>query len=767
MYRKASKTIWILFFSGLVFTAIYITSIYFNWFDLYGGMPPLKQLENPKNELASQLYSEDGVLLGKYFHENRTPVEYSNLSPNLTNALLATEDVRFYEHSGIDMTGTIAIVWYLIKGDDRGSSTVSQQLAKNLFRTRDGYKGKLTGLPNRVSTKFKEWMLAIQIERSYTKNEIMTMYLNTVNFGRNTFGIKVASEVYFGTTPDSLNVQEAAVLVGLLKAPTKYNPINNPKPEEALRRRNTVLNQMEKYGYLTEVECDSIKELEIDISKYAVEDHNEGLATYFRIVVSNYLNKWCEARGLDLYSDGLKVYTTINAKMQAHAENAMEKHMKEQQAKFSKEIKNKMPWRDKWGREMKDMLDRSIKKTEHHRVLKLKYGNNFEAIKKEMSKSHKMTVFDWNSEGYSKDTTMTSIDSLIYYKKFLHSGMMSMNPHNGHIKTWVGGLNHRFFKYDHVNINSRRQPGSTFKPVVYATAIDKAAQEPCGSVQDIPITFQNPSDPSKPWTPKNSDGYSLETYTIRQALARSINTAAAAMIYRLSGGDNTGVIGAEKVVKTARNLGIKAKLDAVPAIALGSNDVSIYELVGAYSAFVNNGVWTEPIFITKIEDKNGKVLHEFVPQKKEAMREETAYKMVYMLMGGLRESGGTSLGLGRYDFIKDNDIGGKTGTTSNNSDAWYMGISKDLVTGVWSGGDDRSIHFRSTRNGQGARQAMPAYAYFMESIYKDNEIGMEKGRFPRPQSIKSNEFDCELRNPDFGSNNDSSLIYTESGDDMN
>ena len=769
MYQKLSKALWICFIAGLGLFSVYITSIYYNWGDLYGGMPDLRDLENPKNEVASELYSADGVLLGKYYRENRTPVAFEDLAPNLLSALKATEDIRFEEHSGIDFKGTLAVVGSILTLDPRGASTISQQLAKNLFdtRTREGnLQGKLSGILARVSNKFKEWILAIRIERAYTKDEIITMYLNTVDFGSNAYGIKAAAKTFFNKTPAELDVQESAVLVGLLKAPTRYSPKINP--ERSLTRRNTVLNQMEKYGFLTEVQCDSLKGLEIDMSGYQVENHNEGLATYFRTEVAKYLRNWCKERPeeLDLYEDGLKIYTTIDSRMQKYAEEALIQHMKAQQAKFDKQWKGKKPWRDEHGREMKGFLDAAIQRTEHYRELK-KGGMKPANIMKELNKKRKMKVFTWENPQMEKDTLFSPMDSLNYYKRFLQAGMMSINPYNGHIKAWVGGIDHKYFKYDHVKKTSRRQPGSTFKPFVYALAIDEKKFHPCTTVEDVPVTFTNPADLTKPWTPKNSDGYSYKKMTLRQAMARSINSIAAKMIEELSGGSDTGLEGAEKVANLLNHkLGVEAELAAVPSICLGSSDVSVYEMVGAYGAFVNSGVWTEPIYVTRIEDKNGKVIQDFRAKTIEAMSPETAYNMVYMLRGGMEERGGTSLGLNRYKFVKPDkegyrlEVGGKTGTTSNNSDAWYMGVTPHLVTGVWSGGDDRSIHFRYTRDGQGARQAMPAYALFMDKVYADKELGLENIKFTKPKNIDKNYFNCSQFNGGINSNDSLNNIMT-------
>lgn len=749
MYQKLIRILWISFFSSVIFFGLYITSIYYNWNDWYGDMPDLRQLENPKNELASELYSADGVLLGKYFRENRTPVTYQDLSPALIHTLKATEDIRFEEHSGIDFKGTLAVVGSILKMDPRGASTVTQQLAKNLFGTRrdEELLGSLSNIPvfGMVSNKFKEWILAIRLERTYTKQEIMTMYLNTVNFSNNAYGINVAARTFFAKYPHELDYSESAVLVGQLKAPTTYSPTLNPK--NALRRRNVILNQLAKYGYINQTKSDTLKNRPIDLSNYKVENHNSGTATYFRKVASNFLRTWCKDNGLDLYSDGLKIYTTVNYQMQQYAEDAVKEHMKQVQDLFFERWKGREPWRDEKGRIIKDFLENSIKRTDRYRALKKMYGNDKDKINQVLNEPRKMRVFDWNATNYERDTVLSPMDSLAYYKHFLHAGMMAMNPQTGHIKAWVGGINHKYFKYDHVQ-QGRRQPGSTFKPFTYAMAME-SGKHPCDIEEDSPITFKNPraQDGQQVWTPSNSDGYSFKKITLRQAMARSINTIAAKMIGFLSGNDNSGETGARKVSSfLTERLGIKGPIAAVPSICLGSSDVSVYEMVGAYSSFVNQGVWIKPIFITRIEDKNGKVLHEFVPKKIQALNENVAYTMVHMLKGGLQEPGGTSMRLHQYEFTKGNAVGGKTGTTSNNSDAWYMGITKDLVSGIWTGGDDRSIHFRSTYYGQGARQAMPAYAMFMEKVFADETLGYEKGAFPMPEGMNNSYFDCSQRN---------------------
>lgn len=727
---KIVKGIWIAFAAILVLLPLYIYTVSINFLGLYGDQPSLRVLENPKDELSSELYSADNVLLGKYFRENRTPVRYENISPNLIKALVATEDIRFEEHSGIDLRGlSRAAIFYLVPGQYAGGgSTLTQQLVKNLFEARsERYEGFLHKIPKvgKLVDKTKEWIVAIQLEESYTKEEIISMYLNTVPFGSNSHGIQVAAETYFNTTPDSLDILQAALLAGVVQAPTRHSPVYNP--ESALHRRNVVLSQMKKYNFLSPQAFDSLKQLPIELD-YKVANHNRGLATYFRSVIGGYLRNWANEHGYDLYEGGLKIYTTIDSRLQRYAEEAVSEHMKTLQATFNEHWEGRNPWIDENGREIEDFIETAATRTKRYRVLVRKYGEESDSVDYYMQLPAEMTVFSWNGE---IDTVMSPMDSIKYYKRFLQAGFMSMNPHTGHIKAWVGGIDHKYFKYDHV-MQGKRQPGSTFKPILYAAAIDNG-YSPCYEVYDAPVTFEATGD-HPAYKPKNATGdYTGERMTIRQGMARSVNSIAAFMIKKI--GPNT-------VVNYARRLGIESPLAPVPSLSLGTSDVSIYELVGAYSTFVNDGVYTKPYFITRIEDKNGNVLQEFPPRTREALSEETAYLMLYMLRGTTEEEGGTALGLS-WDLRNENEIGAKTGTTSNYSDGWFMGITKDLVSGVWVGGDDRSIHFRNLTYGQGARMAMPIWEKYMEKVYADQSLGIEKGPFQRPASGISVEIDCE------------------------
>ncbi|MFQ3576913.1 MAG: transglycosylase domain-containing protein [Cytophagales bacterium] len=729
MVKKLILIFWFSFFLFFFFIVIHVWAVKNDFLGLYGGMPSLDVLENPKSELASELYSSDGVLLGKYFRSNRSPVEFEEISPNLINALVATEDIRFEQHSGIDMKGTFAIPFAILAGDRRGSSTLTQQLAKNLFKTRE-FKGHLTkvkGLKTLI-IKTKEWITAVKLESSYSKREIITMYLNTVDFGSNAYGIKTAAKTFFNTTPDRLNVQQAAVLVGLLKAPSNYSPVMNP--ENSKNRRNTVLEQMQKYGFLTKIKCDSLKKTEL-VLDYEVENHNTGSATYFRTVVHNYLVQWCKQRDLDLYADGLKIYSTINSKAQKYAEEAVTEHMKYIQKEFDRVFKGKNPWIDENKKEIPNFIETSIKRTDVYRSLKKRFPNNPDSIEFYLNKKKKLKVFSWNGE---KDTVMSAYDSLRYYKRFLNAGLISVNPGTGYIISWVGGIDHKYFKFDHVK-QSVRQPGSTFKPFVYLAALDNG-YSPCFEIEDVPVTFQYPNgNDIITWTPKNAeDVYTGKSFTLRQAMARSINSITANVMKRM---------GPENVVAYCRKIGFTSPLDPVPALCLGSSDVSIYELVGAYSTFANQGTYTEPQFILRIEDKNGNLIHEFPPKKKEALNPETAFLMCHMLMGGTQEKGGTALGLYRYNNIfKGNEVGGKTGTTSNYSDGWFVGVTPNLVAGVWVGGDDRCIHFTDFTFGQGARLALPIVGMYMDKVFGDPNTQVTPARFKRPENLKV-EINCD------------------------
>lgn len=735
--QKTIKYLWIAFIGGFFAFILFVWMLSINFLGLFGSLPDFKALENPDSELASELYSTDGILLGTYFRENRSPVTFDELSPNLVNALIATEDVRFEDHSGIDMTAMLRVfVKSILLGQDSGGgSTLSQQTAKNLFKTRnDDNQGLLSSIPGLriLIVKTKEWIVATQLEKSYTKNEILTLYLNTSEFGSNAYGIKTAAKTFFKKTPAELNVQESAVLVGLFKAPTYYSPVFNP--ENSLRRRNTVLGQMYRNDLLTETEYDSISQLPIELD-YSVSNQNQGLATYFREVVKADLIKWTkenlksDGSAYDLYGDGLRIYTTIDSRMQRYAEESVDEHMRSLQAAFYKEMGTRDPWVDGNNQIIPNFIEDQVKRTEAYRLLKQRYGNDVDSIDFRLNEKKKMKVFSW--EKGEIDTLMSTMDSMRYYKKFLQTGFMSMDPHTGHIKAWVGGMDHKYFKFDHVK-QGKRQPGSTFKPFVYAAAIENG-YSPCYTVVDQPVEVYIPGQPA--WSPSNADGkFTYNKMTIRKAMAQSVNSITAYMMKKLS---------PKIIVETARRLGITSDLEEVPALALGVNDVSVFEMVGAFGTFVNKGEHTTPYYIDRIEDKNGNVIQQFTPKKRPAMSEEHAYLMLYMLRGGFEESDGTSQGVS-YAIREGNELGGKTGTTQNASDGWYMGVSKDLVSGTWVGGDDRAIHFRSWTAGQGSKTARPIWVKFMTKVYSDKSLGYTKGAFPRPERPLSIEINCDV-----------------------
>lgn len=727
-FTAFTRTMWLLFGAGVLGLGLFVLAVSGNFLNLFGRMPNLKTLENPRSELASEIYSADGVLLGKYFRENRTPVEFKELPQNLIDALIATEDVRFEQHSGIDMKSVFrAVVGVATFNRNGGGSTLSQQVAKVLFRTRaDLNDGSLNGNGKLglLITKTKEWILAIRLERNYTKREILRMYLNTVEFGSNSFGINTAAKTFFNKSPKQLTTPEAATLVGIVNAPGRFSPVTHP--DRSKKRRNWVLRQMAKSNYITDAQlaADTAKNI---VLHYSVENPTKGLAPYFRSEVAKSLLAWARETDHDLYADGLKIYTTIDSRMQAYAEKSVAEHLALQQKWFTQHWKGQLPWRDENGKVIPDFLNISMRRTQRYKSLMNIYDGNRDSVNYYLRKKYKMQVFTWQGE---KEMMMSPLDSLAYYKRYLRAGFMAMNPLNGQVKAWVGGPNYKFFKFDHVR-QGKRQPGSTFKPIVYTAAIDQG-YSPCFPRPDVATTFPGVAG-REPYTPKNFEGgFSGRVFTLRQALARSMNSITAWLVMKLT---------PETIAGYAKRMGIESPIDPVPAIGFGSSDCSIFELCGAYATFVNKGVWTSPIMVTRIEDKNRNVLREFVPRTKEVLSEETAYLMTYMLQASTTEPGGTSTIL-HTGFKFPYEIGAKTGTTSNYSDAWFMGITPDLVCGMWVGGEDRSIHFRTGAYGQGARLALPLYGLFMQKVYKDKSLGISTAPFPKPAAPLSIEIDC-------------------------
>lgn len=723
-FIKVVKVVRILFLCILVGLPLYIFSVSVDLFGLFGGMPDLREIENPENDLSSELISADGVSLGRYFRYNRSQVTFDELSGDLVHTLLCSEDQRFYKHSGLDLRAFLRAVKGVVTftPEQGGGSTITQQLAKNLYTLNrekglDGPIANLGETVKRVVEKTKECIIAVELEKNFTKEEIIALYLNTSAFNNNAYGIKVAAETYFNKSTDKLNIQESALLVGMLQNPSLYNP--RTYPSRALKKRNDVVRELYKLQYIkTKVEYDSIKALPIALD-FHVQNQNQGLATYFRTVIKGELLTWCREHGYDLENAGLKIYTTIDSRMQRYAEEAVAERMRPLQANFNAQWHGRSPWVDRNGNEIKEFLQSKIKQTEGYRNLVKKYGRDSDSVSYYLNQKKQMQVFSWNGE---RDTLFSSMDSLGYYQRFLQAGFMAMDASTGAVKAWVGGINHKYFKYDHVK-QGKRQPGSTFKPFVYGLAMENG-YSPCYELIDISPSFQLSN--GRQWWPLNSNGKkgSGKTMNLREAMALSVNTITAQMMKNL---------GPENVVKFAQRLGIKSKLDAVPALCLGVSDVSLFELAGAYSVFVNNGFYTEPFYITRIEDKNGNLIESFTPKSAQVVNESVAYKMIYMLQGGVEIEGATSFTLDKR-ITENNEVGGKTGTTSDASDGWYMGATRDIVAGAWVGGDERVIHFETWSSGQGGKTARPIWETFMLKLYSDNSLPYKKGPFRRPQS---------------------------------
>ncbi|MEZ4787244.1 MAG: transglycosylase domain-containing protein [Flavobacterium haoranii] len=728
-FSKYIKTFWKLFFGGVGF--VILLFLFASW-GLLGSMPSFEKLENPDSNIATEIISSDGEVIGKFYAENRVPVKFQDLPPHLVNALVATEDERFYEHSGIDGRGTIRAVVKL--GTDGGASTITQQLAKLLFHG-EGSKN----IVMRILQKVKEWVIAVRLERQYTKQEILAMYLNEVDFLYNAVGIRSAAKIYFNKEPKNLTVEESAVLVGMLKNPSLYNP--KKKEKNAFNRRNTVLGQMVKGGFITEAEKAKLSKDSIHLN-FKPESHKEGNATYFREYLRDYMKKWVkdhpkeDGSEYDIYRDGLKIYVTIDSKMQQYAEEAVAEHMPILQNKFfdlAKSNKN-APFLNITTEETDRIMNRAMKSSERWRLMKDE-GKSEDQILKSFDVKTEMKIFTWKGE---RDTIMTPRDSIRYYKHFLQTGMMAMEPQTGQIKAWVGGINYKYFQYDHVG-QGARQVGSTFKPFVYSTAIEQLGMSPCDSIIDGPFTMPKGKwGIDQAWSPRNSDGKFRGMITLKQALANSVNTVSAKLMDR---------VGPKSVVDMVHDLGVTSEIPPRPAIALGAVEITVEEMVGAFSTFANQGVYVKPTFITRIEDKNGVVLDQIVPESKDVMNRDVAYAIV-KLLEGVTESGtgqrlrwGGVSGLTQYKYAFTNPIAGKTGTSQNNSDGWFMGMVPNLVAGVWVGNEDRSAHFRQTLYGQGATMALPIWGLFMDKCYKDESLTVSKAAFERPKDL-SIKVDC-------------------------
>ena len=730
------KKFWRIFAYGLL--GILAFFLFASW-GLFGSMPSFEDLENPDSNLATEIISSDGVVIGKYFKTNRSQLKYSDLPKSLVEALVATEDARFYDHSGIDGRGTLRAIFTL--GTNGGASTLTQQLAKQLFH---GEGSKF--LPFRIVQKIKEWIIAIRLERQYTKNEILAMYCNVYDFGNYSVGVSSAAQTYFSKDPKDLTMDESAILVGMFKNSGLYNPVRNP--EGVKNRRNVVLSQMAKAKMITDTEKERLQALPIAL-KFKLESHREGMATYFREYLRDYMKKWVaenkkpDGSDYDIYKDGLKIYTTIDSRMQQYAEEAVYAHMKNLQQQFFIEMKTN-----------KNAPFVNITKAETDRIIMQAMKNSTRwAIMKEMDKSEddiinsfkvktKMRIFTWKGE---RDTTMTPLDSIRYYKHFLQSGLMAMEPQTGNIKAWVGGINYKYFQYDHVG-QGARQVGSTFKPFVYATAIEQLNMSPCDSILDGPFMIhKGRHHVTEDWEPRNSDNRYRGMVTLKQGLANSINTVSAKLI------DRTGP---EAVVELTKKLGVKTEIPVQPSIALGAVDITVEDMVAAYSTFANQGVYVKPQFLSRIENKSGEVIYEPIPESHDVLNKDIAFAVIKLLQGvtetgsgaRLRTQGGGS-GDNRwtgYPYMFTNPIAGKTGTTQNQSDGWFMGMVPNLVTGVWVGCEDRSARFKSLTYGQGATAALPVWAYFMKLCYADKNLQVSKSEFERPANL-SIKVDCYTR----------------------
>ena len=744
-YKNLLRFFWISFVTGILSVVVLFSGAALGFL---GEMPDLQQLENPKTNLATQIISNDGIVLGKfYFNDNRTPISFDALPKNLVNALIATEDERFFSHSGIDLKGTLRALFYL--GKKGGASTISQQLARQLFvgvRSRNKAQA--------VLQKFKEWVLAVQLERNYTKKEIIAMYLNVYDFGYSADGIQSAAKIYFNTTPEKLTIEQSATLVGMLKNSSLFNPIRRPARVE--QRRNVVLQQMKRNGFISEGEQDSLKLMPLGID-FKPDSHREGLATYFRAYLQKFMRAWtkenpkADGTNYDIFRDGLRIYTTIDSRLQQIGESSVAAHMSNLQKEFFLQNTPKLnptaPFLDLREGEIDTLLQNTARRSERWRKMRVA-GKDEETIWASFKKPVPMEVFSWKGD---RDTIMTPLDSIRYYKHFLRASMMSMNPLTGHVKAWVGGFNYKHFQFDQV-YQGRRQIGSTFKPFLYATAIDQLRLSPCDILPDALFCIE----PMKhgnvdAWCPKNSGNKYGQMRTLKNALANSVNTVSARLMDK---------VGPRPVINLARKMGITSYLPRVPSIALGTPDISLFEMVGAYGTFANKGIYVKPIMISRIEDKNGTVLFEVVPETTDVLSEESAYVTIDLLKGVTESGSGIRLRhqgadeanyayknvVTGYPYQFENPIAGKTGTTQNQSDGWFMGMVPNLVTGVWVGGDDRAVHFEDIAFGQGATMALPIWAMYMRGAYEITELGISLEDFEAPEKLTI-PIDCQQETP--------------------
>lgn len=716
---------------------IYLGMVDTNFLWLFGKSPGFSRIMNPETHQASEIYSADGKLIGKFFNENRTPVKFEDVNPTFWKVLVDTEDERFYKHHGIDFTGMLAAAKdMIVHHDARGASTITQQLAKNMFRVRTQYSTGLLGyIPGikMLVMKSKEWIIATKLELVYDKKDILTMYANTVDFGSNAFGIKTACKTYFNTTPSELTLDQMAVLVGMLKATTYYNPRINPK--NSLKRRNIVLSNMLRHNDINRAQYDSISAKPITLN-YSVESNYDGKALYYREYLANYLKDWCEENDYDLYSSGLKIYTTLDSHMQEYAEQAAIKQMKIVQRNFKNHWGNEEPWQDENHKVIPGFIEGIAKKLPVYKYLSNKFENSPDSIDYYLNKPHTVKLFDYE-KGFIEEQ-MSTMDSIRYMVHFMHCAFVAMEPQTGAVKAWVGDINFNTWKYD--KVTAMRQPGSTFKLFVYTEAMNQGLT-PCDKRRDEYFSmqvFDKKKNQEVTWAPTNANGsFSGDSMALKSAFARSINSVAVRL------GQEMGI---SRIVETAHKMGIKSPLDATPALALGSSDINLMELANSYCTIANDGVHHEPVVVTRIVDKDGKVVYTAPTAEEQAIPYRSAFFMQQLLMGGLREPGGTSMSFGGYlgDSYKDTDWGGKTGTSNNHSDAWFMGVSPKLVVGAWVGGEYRCIHFRTGTLGQGSRTALPICGYFVQALLSDPNFKQYHAKFGKPKddAILSSMYNC-------------------------
>lgn len=724
------------FVSSTLALFLYLGMVDINFLWLFGKSPGFAQIMHPNTSEASEIYSADNKLIGKYFNENRTPVKYDEVNPQFWHALVDTEDERFYHHFGIDFQGMFAAMKdALIHHDARGASTITQQLAKNMFRVRTQYStgliGKIPGIRILVM-KSKEWIIALKLEMLYDKKDIITMYANTVDFGSNAFGIKTACKTYFNTTPKNITTEQAAVLVGMLKATTHYNPITNP--QNSLRRRNVVLNNMVAHGDLSKQVFDSLSVEPIKLN-YSVETNYDGQAKYFREAVADYLKDWCRDNGYDLYSSGLKIYTTIDTRLQKYAEDAAIKQMKQIQRNFNNHWGNRDPWIDENGKVIPNFIEGIAQRQPVYKSLVARFPNNPDSIKYYLNKPHTVKLFDYEKGTIEKE--LSTMDSIRYMVHFMHCAFLAMEPQTGAVKAWIGDIDFNSWKYD--KVTAMRQPGSTFKLFVYTEAMNQGLT-PCDKRRDEYISMQvydKRKHEMTTWTPSNANGsFSGDSVALKSAFARSINSVAVRL------GQEMGI---SRIIETAHKMGIKSPLDDAPSLALGSSDVNLLEMVNAYATVANDGKHHEPVLVTRILDKDGNEVYAVPTGEEQAIPYKSAFLVQQLLESGMREPGGTSMALWGYvGNYRDTDFGGKTGTSNNHSDAWFMGVSPKLVVGAWVGGEYRSIHFRTGALGQGSRTALPICGYFLQAVFKDPAFKHYHSKFPpaKDDDITRDMYNC-------------------------